>query len=228
MHGFRFAKPVFYIKGKVFNDKNKTTVENRKEAEEYCLQNFLNINDIIRFDSEIEYLYYLELLQKKSEGKVRDINIHQSFVLIPEYTNIDGEVIQRMDYECDFFYFDIEKNKQMCVDVKGVEEPEFVLKRKIFDYIYRDKFKITIMKYSKSTGFVEKSEYKKSRKRVMKLKEENKLLKEKQKAQEKLDKENIKYKNRYNELKAMQKLSSVQRKRLAELDKILNERGIIH
>lgn len=228
MHGFRFAKPVFYIKGKIFNDKNKTTVENRKEAEEYCLQNFLNINDIIRFDSEIEYLYYLELLQKKSEGKVRDINIHQSFVLIPEYTNIDGEVIQRMDYECDFFYFDIEKNKQMCVDVKGVEEPEFVLKRKIFDYIYRDKFKITIMKYSKSTGFVEKSEYKKSRKRVMKLKEENKLLKEKQKAQEKLDKENIKYKNRYNELKAMQKLSSVQRKRLAELDKILNERGIIH
>lgn len=228
MHGFRFAKPVFYIKGKIFNDKNKTTVENRKEAEEYCLQNFLNINDIIRFDSEIEYLYYLELLQKKSEGKVRDINIHQSFVLIPEYTNIDGELIQRMDYECDFFYFDIEKNKQMCVDVKGVEEPEFVLKRKIFDYIYRDKFKITIMKYSKSTGFVEKSEYKKSRKRVMKLKEENKLLKEKQKAQEKLDKENIKYKNRYNELKAMQKLSSVQRKRLAELDKILNERGIIH
>lgn len=228
MHGFRFAKPVFYIKGKIFNDKNKTTVENRKEAEEYCLQNFLNINDIIRFDSEIEYLYYLELLQKKSEGKVRDINIHQSFVLIPEYTNIDGEVIQRMDYECDFFYFDIEKNKQMCVDVKGVEEPEFVLKRKIFDYIYRDKFKITIMKYSKSTGFVEKSEYKKSRKRVMKLKEENKLLKEKQKTQEKLDKENIKYKNRYNELKAMQKLSSVQRKRLAELDKILNERGIIH
>lgn len=228
MHGFRFAKPVFYIKGKIFNDKNKTTVENRKEAEEYCLQNFLNINDIIRFDSEIEYLYYLELLQKKSEGKIRDINIHQSFVLIPEYTNIDGELIQRMDYECDFFYFDIEKNKQMCVDVKGVEEPEFVLKRKIFDYIYRDKFKITIMKYSKSTGFVEKSEYKKSRKRVMKLKEENKLLKEKQKAQEKLDKENIKYKNRYNELKAMQKLSSVQRKRLAELDKILNERGIIH
>lgn len=228
MHGFRFAKPVFYIKGKIFNDKNKTTVENRKEAEEYCLQNFLNINDIIRFDSEIEYLYYLELLQKKSEGKVRDINIHQSFVLIPEYTNIDGELIQRMDYECDFFYFDIEKNKQMCVDVKGVEEPEFVLKRKIFDYIYRDKFKITIMKYSKSTGFVEKSEYKKSRKRVMKLKEENKLLKEKQKAQEKLDKENIKYKNRYNELKVMQKLSSVQRKRLAELDKILNERGIIH
>lgn len=228
MHGFRFAKPVFYIKGKIFNDKNKTTVENRKEAEEYCLQNFLNINDIIRFDSEIEYLYYLELLQKKSEGKVRDINIHQSFVLIPEYTNIDGELIQRMDYECDFFYFDIEKNKQMCVDVKGVEEPEFVLKRKIFDYIYRDKFKITIMKYSKSTGFVEKSEYKKSRKRVLKLKEENKLLKEKQKAQEKLDKENIKYKNRYNELKAMQKLSSVQRKRLAELDKILNERGIIH
>ena len=228
MHGFRFAKPVFYIKGKIFNDKNKTTVENRKEAEEYCLRNFLNINDIIRFDSEIEYLYYLELLQKKSEGKVRDINIHQSFVLIPEYTNIDGELIQRMDYECDFFYFDIEKNKQMCVDVKGVEEPEFVLKRKIFDYIYRDKFKITIMKYSKSTGFVEKSEYKKSRKRVMKLKEENKLLKEKQKAQEKLDKENIKYKNRYNELKAMQKLSSVQRKRLAELDKILNERGIIH
>lgn len=228
MHGFRFAKPVFYIKGKIFNDKNKTTVENRKEAEEYCLQNFLNINDIIRFDSEIEYLYYLELLQKESEGKVRDINIHQSFVLIPEYTNIDDELIQRMDYECDFFYFDIEKNKQMCVDVKGVEEPEFVLKRKIFDYIYRDKFKITIMKYSKSTGFVEKSEYKKSRKRVMKLKEENKLLKEKQKAQEKLDKENIKYKNRYNELKAMQKLSSVQRKRLAELDKILNERGIIH
>lgn len=228
MHGFRFAKPVFYIKGKIFNDKTKTTVENRKEAEEYCLQNFLNINDIIRFDSEIEYLYYLELLQKKSEGKVRDINIHQSFVLIPEYTNIDGELIQRMDYECDFFYFDIEKNKQMCVDVKGVEEPEFVLKRKIFDYIYRDKFKITIMKYSKSTGFVEKSEYKKSRKRVMKLKEENKLLKEKQKAQEKLDKENIKYKNRYNELKAMQKLSSVQRKRLTELDKILNERGIIH
>ena len=228
MHGFRFAKPVFYIKGKIFNDKNKTTVENRKEAEEYCLQNFLNINDIIRFDSEIEYLYYLELLQKKSEGKVRDINIHQSFVLIPEYTNIEGELIQRMDYECDFFYFDIEKNKQMCVDVKGVEEPEFVLKRKIFDYIYRDKFKITIMKYSKSTGFVEKSEYKKSRKRVMKLKEENKLLKEKQKAQEKLDKENIKYKNRYNELKVMQKLSSVQRKRLAELDKILNERGIIH
>ena len=228
MHGFRFAKPVFYIKGKILNDKNKTNVENRKEDEEYFFKNILNINDIIRFDSEIEYLYYLELLQKKSEGKVRDINIHQSFVLIPEYTNIDGELIQRMDYECDFFYFDIENNKQMCVDVKGVEEPEFVLKRKIFDYIYRDKFKITIMKYSKSTGFVEKSEYKKSRKRVLKLKEENKLLKEKQKAQEKLDKENIKYKNRYNELKAMQKLSSVQRKRLAELDKILNERGIIH
>ena len=228
MHGFKFAKPVFYINGIVFNNKNKSTVENRKEAEEYCLNNFLNINDIIRFDSEIEYLYYLDLLKRESEGKVKNINIHQSFILIPEYENFDGEKIQRMDYECDFFYYDVEKNKQMCVDIKGVEEPEFVIKRKLFDYVYRDKFKITIIKYSKSTGFVEKSEYKKSRKRIEKLKQENKILKEKQKIQDKIQKENERLKKRYSELQALPKLTSLQKKRLSEIEQKFKERGIAY
>lgn len=120
----------------------------------------------IVFDSNAEYLFYLELLEKEKQGKVRDIGVHVPFELIPKFKTKSGSNIRKMDYVADFVYYDKVLKRFRVVDIKGFEEDHFKIKKKVFEYKYcrkdDDAFnELEVLKYTKKTGFIPIKEYKK-------------------------------------------------------------------
>ncbi len=125
----------------------------------------------ILFDSELEADFYLKLVK---EGKNKMIRIHVPYNLIPEFTK-DGETFSALNYEADFVFYDKDLQKVRIVDVKGFETEEFLIKRKLFEYLYKD-YHLEVLKFSKTTGWVELKDYK----RIMKEKKKEKTLKAKE------------------------------------------------
>ncbi len=222
------SKKVYLINNVVFY-KDTSTI-NKKKCQEYCLNNLLDLNEIVQYDSYPEYLRHKLLQERQQSGEIRDLKMHFTFPLLPEFTAADGTVENRMDYEADFYYFDNTLNKYVVEDVKGgFIEDTFKIKRKIFNYKYKDKdLYIVVLRYSETTGWCLFDEYKSAKKRLEKLKAENKVLKEKEKERQKYEKENEKFLARYNELKLVEKKTKAQRIRFEFLDSTLTERGIIH
>ena len=68
-HGINKGKVVYWIDGQRFeNSKDKR--DGRQRAEQYCLDNFLNPNDIQKFDSRTECNRYEYLLNKQKHGEI--------------------------------------------------------------------------------------------------------------------------------------------------------------
>ena len=123
--------------------------------------------DGIRFDSEMECEYYKLLKERKDKGEIFNLEIHPRFELIPQYINNNGKEIKPIYYEADFSFYDSVAGRSRVIDVKGMMEDDFVLKWKMFDKKMVDlKFNIylEVLKYSKSTGWVDYEDYKKARK----------------------------------------------------------------
>ena len=116
--------------------------------------------DGYKFDSEMEYNYYLELKQRQKDGTIKNLEIHTVFELQPEFTKA-GKKWKAIHYEADFVFFDNLVNKKRIVDVKGMVLPEFEIHRKMFEYKYKD-YDLEVLKYSKTTGWVSIDDYKKT------------------------------------------------------------------
>jgi len=116
----------------------------------------------ITFDSKEELDYYLLLLDRQEKGEIEDLEIHKSFTLIPSY-KIGAKTIKPLTYEADFVFFDNELDIERVIDVKGFADDVFKLKKKLFDYKYQFINGLEVMKYAKSTGWVNYDEYKKAR-----------------------------------------------------------------
>ena len=116
--------------------------------------------DGYKFDSEMEYTYYLELKQRLKDGTIKNLEIHTVFELQPEFTKA-GKKWKAIHYEADFVFFDNLVNKKRVVDVKGMVLPEFEIHRKMFEYKYPE-HNLEVLKYSKTTGWVSIDEYKKT------------------------------------------------------------------
>jgi hypothetical protein len=55
---------------------------------------------------------------------------------LPSQKDENGKVIERaVTYIADFVYFDIEQNKVVVEDAKGMRTPEYILKRKMVLYL---------------------------------------------------------------------------------------------
>ena len=80
--------------------------------------------DGIKFDSKKEAKYYLELKLRKKAGQViqflRQVPFH-----------LPGNVI----YKVDFLEFHADGTVHF-VDVKGMQTKEFIIKRKVVEYLY--------------------------------------------------------------------------------------------
>ena len=93
------------------------------------------LNDGIRFDSKLEARYYGVLKLMQREGSVlfflRQVPIH-----------IKGENSSpNVKYVCDFQVFFADGSVEF-IDVKGVETPEFKIKKKLVESNYPIKIKI--------------------------------------------------------------------------------------
>ncbi len=99
-------------------------------------KNKKTIVDNIKFDSKAEANRYIELKLLEKSGKISDLELQPKFELQEKYINNKGEKIRAITYKADFCY--LERNKIVVEDVKGVITKEFAIKKKLFEYKYKD------------------------------------------------------------------------------------------
>ena len=116
----------------------------------------------ITFSSDLEYKYYVYLLEQQEKGIVKSIITQPKFELQPKYTK-DGKNIRAIFYIADF-EVEYTNGEIIIYDTKGMPTPEFKIKEKIFNYIFPDKV-LSVINYSKiDGGWVELSVINKGRK----------------------------------------------------------------
>ncbi len=95
------------------------------------------------FDSKAEAAYYQELKLRLKAGDIKGFGCQPRIMLLPGFTK-HGRKIRPVTYIADFI---IEHNDGSIeyIDVKGMETEAFKLKRKLFDFFYREE-KLTIVR----------------------------------------------------------------------------------
>ena len=85
----------------------------------------------LTFQSQAEARRYGELKLLERAEKITDLRVHPSFLLQEGFLH-QGHSVQPITYIADFSYTDAETGELVVEDVKGVETPEWRLKRKLF------------------------------------------------------------------------------------------------
>ena len=174
----------------------------------------------IVFDSKEELEYYLLLLDREKKGEIEDLRIHKSFTLIPSY-RLGAKIIKPLTYEADFVFFDNELDCERVIDVKGFADDVFKLKKKLFDYKYQFINGLEVMKYAKSTGWVNYDQYKKARASYKKrLVEEKNSYKKQLEQNEKQAIRDTKLLERYKTLIEKKKRSKLTKSELERYNKL--------
>lgn len=230
------AKKVYYVAGIGF-ESDKGTKNGMEKAKNYCFENHLNTNDIIVFDSETEYLRYLYLKNQEMIGNVANISIHQLFPVLSAFDSAIGKHHEALEYEADFVYTDLKRNRKVVEDVKGSKysiEEVFYVKWKVFDLRYKKEnlaIEVAMLKdrkkYLDSASWYSLDDIStiKSMKNIRTTKklEELKKLKEAETSRLKLEK----VKEKYLHLKSLEKPTKAQKERLNEFETQLKEAGYI-
>ena len=234
------AKKVWYINGQAF-ESDKGTKNGAEKVKNYCLENMLNTNDIIVFDSETEYFRFRYLLSRKEKGEISDISIHQLFPLISAFDGASGRHHEPLEYEADFVYTDTKTGRRVVEDVKGSKysiEEVFYVKWKVFDLRYKSKglgIEVCMLKNRRDylnpdswysiddVSAVKAEKGVRARKNASELKEMKAKAKEAEKASRKLEKA----KGMYLHLKSINEPTKSEKTRLAKYEAFLKENGVI-
>ncbi len=95
------------------------------------------IVDSLKFDSKKEARRYQELKILEKANLIRELELQKRFTLQDKYQNGKGKKIRKIEYVCDFYYFDIKQGKYIVEDVKGYKTTVYKLKKKIFEAMYK-------------------------------------------------------------------------------------------
>ena len=218
--GINKGKVVYWIDGQRFeNSKNKR--DGKLRAEQYCLNNFLNPNDIQKFDSRTECNRYEYLLDQQRQGKISNLAHHFTLKVQDEFVNVNGDTIPPITYEADFVYKD--GNRRVVEDVKGSEyflDERFITLKQVFDKIMFEKGLYIRVILFRNNQWVEWhiGDAKKQGKLIKKQREEIKKLRDEAHAREIADNKIARDKKRLQELRAKTTLRSDEKKRLNELE----------
>ncbi|WP_285855652.1 DUF1064 domain-containing protein [Paenibacillus camelliae] len=111
------------------------------------------------FDSYHEGLYYMsKLLPLIKKGKIT-VEMQPKFVLLEAFTTSDGKKNQAITYIPDFKVI-YDDGRQFVVDIKGMEDQKFPLKRKMFEHRYPEYGSLKVMKHvQKFGGFITHEKY---------------------------------------------------------------------
>lgn len=93
--------------------------------------------DGIKFDSKREADRYIYLKDKQKTGSIKDLELQPSFVLQEGFKK-NGTTYRAITYKADFKYFDIDRNKVIVEDSKGMKTDVYKLKKKLFEQRYED------------------------------------------------------------------------------------------
>lgn len=109
-----------------YNPRNKNKYHNVKTK----------VNNIT-FDSKLEAKRYIELKALEKKGLIKDLTLQPSYELIPSFKK-DDKTFRKTCYIADFSYFSNELGKVVVEDTKGFSNDTYKLKRKMFEYLYKD------------------------------------------------------------------------------------------
>lgn len=217
-------KTYFIDNQKFYNSKNQR--DGKDKAIKYAIDNFLNPNDIITFDSDLECNRYTYLLEQQRQGKIKNLGYHFLLKVQDEFVNANGDTIPPITYNADFIYYDNELNKRIVEDVKGAtlfDDQRFLIEKQVFDYNFKEKdlyIKVIIYR-DKERKEWKIGDKKKPSKLIKKQRERIKTLKKELHDKEVEERKIERYKARYEVLKSKGKLNSQERKRLEELKLLL-------
>lgn len=93
--------------------------------------------DGIEFDSRLEANRYFQLKILEKAKEIKDLRRQVKFELQESYKK-NNKRIQAINYVADFVYYDFRKNKTIVEDTKGFKTEIYKLKKKIFEYKYKD------------------------------------------------------------------------------------------
>ena len=93
--------------------------------------------DGIEFDSKRESQYYLLYKDMLERGEIKDLQLQPRFELIPSFTNWQGKKCRPCHYTADFL-LTYPDGRQKVVEVKGFRTRDYMLRRKLFEWQYRE------------------------------------------------------------------------------------------
>lgn len=220
--GINKGKVVYWVNGKSFeNSENKH--DGMDKAREYCLENFIDPNTILKFDSRTERDRYEYLLDLQNQGLISNLSHHFVLKVQDKFVNANGDEIPAITYETDFIYFDKTTNQRIVEDTKGSTyflNQDFIILKKVFDKLMLDKGLFIRVIVRKGKEWVEWKIGDPIKAGTSNKKARESLREAKKQLHEQNIKENKKAREiaRINELRTKEKLTSVERKRLQELE----------
>lgn len=87
------------------------------------------------FDSKAEHKRWQYLVMLEKAREISNLRLQVPFELVPAQMTPSGKKIRPTTYIADFCYDDL-KGAAICEDVKGVETPEYRLKKKLMLYVH--------------------------------------------------------------------------------------------
>lgn len=96
------------------------------------------------YDSKKESKRAAELKVLAKNGYIAHLEEQKTFELQPSFKVIGNkppfkaETIRAIKYIADFYYYDNEKKKWIVEDSKGFRTKDYILKSKMFKYLYKD------------------------------------------------------------------------------------------
>ena len=218
------GKTTYYVNGqRFFNSKDKRN--GKEKARQYCIDNMINFDQIITFDSMTECDRYEYLLNLQNKFLIRNLQHHLVIKLQDEFVNANGDTIPQITYNADFTYFDLKTNKQVVEDVKGASlfnDTRFEVLKALFDKKFLEKgiYLSIILKRNDTWVEWKLGQQKKSSKLI---KKQSVKIKQQQEEIKKLNKI-AKLKERLNELNSKPKLTKKELARKIEIENFLNNK----
>lgn len=119
------------------------------------------------FDSELEAVYYRDvLLPQVLAGKI-EVQRQPKYVLLKEFIK-DGITYKPIIYIPDFLVKYLDDGRVEAIDVKGFQNDVFLLKRKLFDAVFPDVKLLILKRVNKYGGWITVEEYAAAKRRERK------------------------------------------------------------
>lgn len=143
-HKYNATKAVFYIESEHLQKINANEYKQLKKSKMEGYEFYL-------FDSYHEGLYYQKkLLPLIKKGKIT-VEMQPKFTLLEAFTTTDGKKNQAITYIPDF-KVTYDDGRQYVIDIKGMEDQKFPLKRKMFEHRYPQYGSLKVMKHVEVYG----------------------------------------------------------------------------
>lgn len=97
--------------------------------------------DGIMFDSKKELYMYVALKKWLDEGRIENLELQKTYELQPRFSIRKGKELRinrPITYTPDFVFFDKLEGRVRVLDAKGMKTETYKLKKKLFEYKFRD------------------------------------------------------------------------------------------